>query len=471
MLGKPSEGDKDDNPLFDEDFPEDLTKSNFNALTMLQWVSLVLIVAALITTLAIPAWREKEERGLQWWKWEVLILVLICGRLVSGWGIRIIVFFIERNFLLRKRVLYFVYGVRKPVQNCIWLGLVMIAWHYLFDKRVKAETNNRVLKLVNKFLWCLLVGALVWLVKTLMVKVLASSFHVSTFFDQIQESLFNQYVIETLSGPPLIEIQTIREDEERTMAEAQKLQNAGAIIPPDLRATAFVKSGRVAGSTFQKPQRTLSKKFSKAYSKRPDEGIPIDHLHKMNPQNVSAWNMKRLVKIAWHGVLSTLDENILDSTTGDESATRIRSEFEAKVAARKIFQNVARRGTKFIHLEDLMRFMREYEAMKTIALMGGSHDGEKISKYLQKNWVVNAFRERRALSLTLNDTKTAVNKLRQIVNVLVSIVIVIVCLLILGIATSKFLLFLSSQIVIVAFVFGNDFESYRTQEKLMKYVG
>lgn len=41
------------------------------------------------------------------------------------------------------------------------------------------------------------------------------------------------------------------------------------------------------------------------------------------------------------------------------------------------------------------------------------------------------------------------------VNVLVGIVIVIACLLILGIATSKFLLFLSSQIVVVAFVFGN----------------
>ncbi|KAF7144215.1 hypothetical protein RHSIM_Rhsim05G0052300 [Rhododendron simsii] len=455
MLGKPSEGDEDDDPLFDEDLPEDLTKSNVNALTILQWVSLVLIVAALITTLAIPAWREKEERGLQWWKWEVLILVLICGRLVSGWGIRIIVFFIERNFLLRKRVLYFVYGVRKPVQNCIWLGLVLIAWHYLFDKRVEAETNNRFLKLVNKFLWCLLVGALVWLVKTLMVKVLASSFHVSTFFDRIQESLFNQYVIETLSGPPLIEIQTIREDEERTMAEVQKLQNAGAMMPPDLRATAFAKSGRVVGNTFQKPQKTLSKKFSRDHSKRPDEGIPIDHLHKMNPQNVSAWNMKRLVKIVRHGVLSTLDEQILDSTNGDESTTQIRSEFEAKVAARKIFQNVARRGTKFIHLEDLMRFMREDEAMKTIALMGGSHDSEKISKSLLKNWVVNAFRERRALALTLNDTKTAVNKLHQMVNVLVGIVIVIACLLILGIATSKFLLFLSSQIVVVAFVFGN----------------
>ncbi|KAH7852917.1 hypothetical protein Vadar_030930 [Vaccinium darrowii] len=416
MLGKHPEGEEDDDPFFDEDLPEELTKSNLNALIILQWVSLVLIVAALSTTLAIPAWRKKELRDLQWWKWEVLVLVLICGRLVSGWGIRIIVLLIERNFLLRKRVLYFVYGVRMPVQNCIWLGLVLVAWHYLFDKRVEPGTNKKFLKLVNKILWCLLVGALVWLGKTLMVKVLASLFHVSTFFDRIQESLFNQYVIETLSGPPLIEIQSIREDEERT----------------------------------------LNKKSPRAYSKRQDdEGIPIEHLHRMTPKNVSAWNMKRLVNIVRHRALSTLDEQVLESTNGDESATQIRSEFEAKVAARKIFRNVAMMGFKFIYLEDIMRFMREDEALKTIALLGGSHDCEKIRKSALKNWVVNAFRERRALALTLNDTKTAVNKLHQMVNVLVGLIIVILCLLILGIATIKFLLSVSSQIVVVAFVFGN----------------
>lgn len=68
---------------------------------------------------------------------------------------------------------------------------------------------------------------------------------------------------------------------------------------------------------------------------------------------------------------------------------------------------------------------------------------------------MNAFRERRALALTLNDTKTAVNKLHKIVNVVVAIIILVISLLILEIATSKFLLFVSSQLVLVAFVFGN----------------
>ncbi|CAK9169058.1 unnamed protein product, partial [Ilex paraguariensis] len=428
MLGKLGDDEEDDS-LFDEDLPDEFKKAKLNALTLAQWVSLVLIVTALICTLSISKWKEKKLRGLELWKWDVLVLVLICGRLVS----------------------------EKAVQNCIWLGLVLTAWHSMFDKKV--EGSNKFLWFVNRLMVCMLVATLLWLVKTLIIKVLASSFHVSTFFDRIQDSLFNQYVIETLSGPPLIEIHNNEKEEERTMAEVWKLQNAGATVPPDLRAYAFppTKSGRVigGGGPLRAPVGGVSLKVSGPISKNQNEGITIDHLHRMNPKNISAWNMKRLVKIVRHGVISTLDEQILDTTQEDESTTQIRSEFEAKVAARKIFQNVARPRSKFIYMQDLMRFLREDEALKTMSVMDGSSESERISKSTLKNWVVNAFRERRALALTLNDTKTAVNKLHHMVNVLVGITIVVICLVILEIATSKFLLFVSSQIVVVAFIFGN----------------
>lgn len=68
---------------------------------------------------------------------------------------------------------------------------------------------------------------------------------------------------------------------------------------------------------------------------------------------------------------------------------------------------------------------------------------------------VNVFRERKALALTLNDTKTAVNKLHRMINVLVALVILVICLVILNIATTKILVLVSSQIVVVAFIFGN----------------
>ncbi|MED6198220.1 Mechanosensitive ion channel protein 6 [Stylosanthes scabra] len=462
LLGKKKGGDDDDDdddPFLEEDLPDKYKNTHFSLWVLIEWLVLILIIAALVTTLSVPFLREKNLWQLKLWKWEVMILVLICGRLVSGWLIRVAVFCIERNFLLRKRVLYFVYGVKHAVQNCVWLGLVLIAWHFLFDQKVQRETHSNFLEYVTKILVCFLVGTLVWLVKTLMVKVLASSFHVSTYFDRIQESLFNQFVIETLSGPPLVELQQIEDEEQKILEDVEKLQKAGVTIPPELRATAFStnKSGKLRSGMLQKSPRMVSGRFSRPLSKKSEEGnggITIDHLHKLNPNNVSAWNMKRLINMVRHGALTTLDEQILDSAHDDENATQIRSENEAKAAAKKIFQNVAC-GGRFIYKKDLLRFMQEDEVVKTLSLFEGATETGRISKSSLKNWVVNAFRERRALALTLNDTKTAVNKLHRMLNFLVAIIILVIWLLILGIATTKFLLFVSSQLVLVAFIFGN----------------
>ncbi|CAI9758018.1 unnamed protein product [Fraxinus pennsylvanica] len=449
FLGKGSEIDEDD-PFRDEDLPEDYKKMKFSAFSILQLLSLVLIIAALVCSLTIDLLKKKEIFDLQLWKWELMILVLISGRLVSGWGIRILVFFFERNFLLRKRVLYFIYGLRYAVQNCIWLALVLIAWQCIFDKKVVRLMHGKVLPYVTKIWVCLLVGTLIWLVKTLLVKVLASSFQVSTFFERILESLFHQYVIETLSGPPLIEIQH-EQEEEKVIAEVQKLQSAGVNIRANLKANVFPKTGKVFETPRKSPMATGAKShvFSRTTSKKEDEGgITIDHLHRLNQKNISARNMKRLINIVRKGVLSTL-------TNEDESAVQITSEKQAKAAAKKIFYNVVKPGSEFIYLEDLMRFMREDEALKATCLFEGANENKGISKRALKIWVVNAYRERRALALSLNDTKTAVNKLHQILNALVGVVIVIFWLLILKVATTHFFIFLSSQLILVVFVFGN----------------
>lgn len=334
--------DDEDDPFAEEDLPEQYKKGRLDLVVLLEWASLILIVGALVCSLTIPYLRKRTLWKLMLWKWEVMVLVLICGRLVSSWGIRIIVFFIERNFVLRKRVLYFVYGLRKAVQNCLWLGLVLVAWHFLFNKKVERETNTQTLQLVTKVLVCLLVGTVIWLVKTLIVKVLASSFHVSTYFDRIQESLFNQYVIETLSGPPLVEMRKAEEEDEKIAVEVEMLQKAGAVIPPELNAAVLPAkgSGRVIGSgRVQKSPRGKDKG---------EEGITIDHLHKLSPKNVSAWNMKRLMNLVRYGNLTTLDEQI--SGHDDESSKQINSESEAKAAAKKIFQNVARQGSRYASL-------------------------------------------------------------------------------------------------------------------------
>jgi hypothetical protein len=307
----------------------------------------VVIVGALICSVTVPRLSRKKLSGLHLWKWELLVLVLICGRLVSGWLIRIAVFFVERNFLLRKKVLYFVYGVRRAVRNVLWLGIALVSWHLLFDKDAKRETHTLVLTYVTKVLCCLLVATVIRLVKTLLLKVLASSFHVSTYFDRIQEALFNQYVIETLSGPPLV-------DESRMMAEVQRLQSAGASIPSELEATAMPgksgplpKSGRLTTVASKRGGGGTSKQLHRQKTElHLDDGISIDQLHRLSQKNISAWSMKRLMKIVRYGALTTMDEQLKHATGEDELATEIHSEYEAKVAAKRIFQNVAKPGSK-----------------------------------------------------------------------------------------------------------------------------
>ncbi|KAK1563679.1 hypothetical protein Q3G72_031081 [Acer saccharum] len=58
--------------------------------------------------------------------------------------------------------------------------------------------------------------------------------------------------------------------------------------------------------------------------------------------------MKKLINVIRYGALSTLDEQIQDSTLEDESTTQIRSEYEAKAAATKIFKIVGIATSKFL---------------------------------------------------------------------------------------------------------------------------
>ncbi|EXB88220.1 Mechanosensitive ion channel protein 8 [Morus notabilis] len=433
----------DNEPSYEDDLddiPEEYKGTKCSPVTLLQWVSLVLIIAALGCSLWIPILKRQNLWDLPLWKWEILVLALICGRLVSGWVIRLVVIVLERNFLLRKRVLYFVYGLRRSVQNCLWLGLVLLVWHGIFDKKVQEKTKSRILPYVTKILVCFLVGTLVWLLKTLLVKVLALSFHVNNFFERIQEALFNQYVIETLSGPPI----------SLERHEAREFQSAGAAVPSELRATLLPRNDCPFPSLNRSPT------FSRHASERHDKKIPIDYLHKLNPKNISAWNMRRMMRIIRNGSLTTLDERILNSDTDDESSLQIKTVCQAKEAAKKIFSRVAKPRCQCIFLEDLMRFMSKDEAMRTIHLFGAAAEKEGISKATLNDWVVNAFRARRALAFCLNDTKTAVDELHNMLNILVAILIVITSLFILGIPIAHFLVFISSQLLLVVFIFGNS---------------
>lgn len=68
---------------------------------------------------------------------------------------------------------------------------------------------------------------------------------------------------------------------------------------------------------------------------------------------------------------------------------------------------------------------------------------------------VKVYKGRKALAHALTDTKTAVKQLNNLVTGILIVIMIIVWLLLTGIATTKVLVFLSSQLVLAVFVFGN----------------
>ncbi|KAH7574437.1 hypothetical protein ACOSP7_008533 [Xanthoceras sorbifolium] len=393
----------------------------FKTKVLFEWVVLVLIVGSLVASLTVDKLEKTEIWGLEVWKWCVLVLVIFSGMLVTNWFMHFIVFLIEKNFLLRKKVLYFVHGLKKSVQVFIWLSVVLLTWVLLFNRGVKrSKTATKILDYITWTLVSILIGAFLWLVKTLLIKILACSFHVNRFFDRIQESIFNQYVLQTLSGPPLIE-------------EAERIGKSPG-------------PGQLSFRTKKKGKEKKEKKV-----------IDMGKFHKIKQEKVSAWTMKVLIDAIMNSGLSTisntLDESV-DYEGGEQADKEITNEMEATAAAYHIFRNVAPPGCKYIFEEDLLRFMIKEEVDLVFPLIDGSDTGQ-IDRKALTDWVVKVYKGRQALGHALNDTKTAVKQLNKLVTVILGILTFVIWLLLTEIATTQVLVVLSSQLVVAAFIFGN----------------
>nr|WGO49546.1 mechanosensitive ion channel protein A052810 [Torenia fournieri] len=399
-------------------------KFKFNLRFIVEWVLFIMISTSLICSLTIPSLKEQQKCGLHLWRWCLMILVTFSGRLVSSWIIKITVFFIERNFMLREKVLYFVYGLRKSFQNCVWLGLVLLSWTFIFN--AKLHKNNKLLEKVFQALIAVLVGATIWLIKIVLVKILASSFHVATYFDRMKESVFHHYVLDALSGPPMDEV---------AFMEAHKRTNVLGLsksLPTKLKESSALSK---------------SKRFG---SKR----IDIEKLRKLSMQSTaSAWTVKRLVSYVRSFGLSTISKTV--DEFGDESESEITNELEARSCAKRIFKNVAKPGAKYIEEEDLMRFLKRVEIHTIFPLFEGALETGKITKSAFRNWVVRAYYERKSLAHSLNDTKTAVQQLHKLSSIIVSIIIIMISLLVMGVASTKVIAFIITQTLLLGFTFQN----------------
>ena len=322
-LGSPHKPHEEDEEEEEEEEEEEVYKTSYlpdpkkkskklRFVVLIELIAFVCIMGCLIASLTIHRLRHTTVWSLEIWKWSVLVLVMFCGRLVTGWCLNVVIFMIERNYLFRQKVLYFVYGLKKSVLVFIWWGLILLAWCLLINRGVKrSRKTSRILNYVTRTLASCLIGAALWLAKALLIKIVASSFHVKRFFDRIQETLFRQYVLQILSRPP-------------TMENAE-----------------MVGTGNSAQMSFRSDMKQKGGKK--------EDVVDIEKLYKMNQDKVSAWTMTGLIEVIRGSKLTTMS-NALDCNVDDEGGENkdkaIASEREARIAAVQIFENVAKSDCK-----------------------------------------------------------------------------------------------------------------------------
>ncbi|CAH9051357.1 unnamed protein product [Cuscuta epithymum] len=401
-----------------------LRKSTMRALR--EWSVILCILGCLIATLMINKLKSWKIWDLELWKWITLFMVTFNGLFVTKWFIHFLASLIELNFLLRRKVLFFVYSLKKSFRVCLWLSIVLITWISLISNGPRRpRLADRILDHVTWTIASLLIGACLWLLKTLMIKILAASFHLNTFFDRIQVSFFHQYILLTLSGDQLME-------------SAEMLGGANG----NARKLSFRRTKKGKGG----------KKKNKDI-----EVIDIDKLHEMKKEKVSAWTMKMLVDVISNTGLSTVSGSMHGGAFGGEMeqvATEITNEEEAIAAAYHIFRNVAQPGSKCIDEFDLRRFLIK-EEVDTVLPMIDAAGAREIDMKTLTEWVVKIYKDRKTLSHALNDTRTAVRQLNKLVTGTLIIIIIIIWLPLVGIATTKVIVFFSSQLVVAVFMFGN----------------
>ncbi|XP_059302856.1 mechanosensitive ion channel protein 6-like isoform X1 [Lycium ferocissimum] len=401
---------KDEDWFIHEEIVEESISNKLNLWTVLQLVSLMLDLVALACTFSVSKLEKLTLWDLPLWKWEIFLSVIISGHLLCGWAVRVLVFCIERGFLQKLRVLYFVYGLKKAFQNCMWVVLIVIAWHFLVVEKMVYERESKVLRYLTKSLLCILVASLIWFIKVIIVKILASSFHNKKFFKRITDYLIKQYVIKSLSD---------------------SLIGGNSSVSEKAKTTSYFPWGFARK---KKQSSNCLHEWSRSYM-----------------SNLGKKSVKRLVQGRLIPTLSTMDEDLPDLSDEEDEESSCSY---AKKLARKIFKKVAK-GSESIRLDDLKCFVAQEKALKSIDLFEGIEEEASINQQSFINWMVEAFKERRYILLSLNDAKTAVEELHRLMNVLVTLLILILWLFLFEIQIGHLLVLVSSQLLVMGFIFGN----------------
>ncbi|GAB4833231.1 hypothetical protein Ancab_031477 [Ancistrocladus abbreviatus] len=150
--------------------------------------------------------RYKSYHGLRAWRWIVLVMETICGLTVIRTITFAIIWLITKHPIIRlyKYTVFFAWGMKTNFDVAVWLGLVFLSWLFWFKPDIEPldwdpvalrYTTPVALRYTTMTLLCLSLGAVFWLLKTLLILRLEAKLHFYGSYGRIRKAILDLHGI------------------------------------------------------------------------------------------------------------------------------------------------------------------------------------------------------------------------------------------------------------------------------------
>jgi len=134
--------------------------------------------------------------------WAVLVVAATLTLLGTRVFVTVLLLLLEAPLLLTRNLLYFVLAVQTPLVFLLW-SLELLALWLTFPRWCVLGHCNRGVDLSGAWFLltiveCMIVGSIVWLLKNIALKVVATHFHQAAYFDRLHDALFEEYALQQL---------------------------------------------------------------------------------------------------------------------------------------------------------------------------------------------------------------------------------------------------------------------------------
>lgn len=131
-------------------------------------------------------------------EWLAFLFSVCCTCVFSHLIVTALVYFVERYFVMKTdKALYFVFALKTSVECFFSSCSILVSWLYFIKPLMSSFANHFITSTLATFV----IATGMWMFKIVILKVLDCRFHDKNFFQNMQNQISNDYVLQTLLRP------------------------------------------------------------------------------------------------------------------------------------------------------------------------------------------------------------------------------------------------------------------------------